>query len=347
MLDQLGTDNLYALFQHAKGKKTFRFATACSGSDIIVSYIKRLAAQLSSLLGQEVKMEHIFSCEHIPWKREWIDDNFKKDGPKFIFGPVEDLTWNTAHDHKSGNIVLVPDVDVFIAGFSCRDASRLSTKHSAMYDCIERESGSTGGTFKSICGYLQQHQPTFVVLENVPSLGDKPKDGGESNLAMVHRNLQDLNYKSEELYLNAMDYLLPQSRGRLYIPALHCEDCDHFANKAWAPKLRQAISELRCPLDHGRLKDFLLDSEIVEGAVFPALEEAPVKKAREEAEWQDLHHVTWMKLFEEHPGAIHLKLKLEERMSANNYFVKVLTPRQKDHLIYRLVSFNFVFGGAS
>ena len=115
MLDQLGTDNLYALFQHAKGKKTFRFATACSGSDIIVSYIKRLAAQLSSLLGQEVKMEHIFSCEHIPWKREWIDDNFKKDGPKFIFGPVEDLTWNTAHDHKSGNIVLVPDVDVFIA----------------------------------------------------------------------------------------------------------------------------------------------------------------------------------------------------------------------------------------
>ena len=101
--------------------------TCCSGSELYMMSMAPLSAALSAKTGAAISFKHLWSCEKHPAKREWIWDVFR---PGKIFCNVSDLSTGSAHDAVSGRLAPVDPVDILIAGFSCKDASRLNKHHS-------------------------------------------------------------------------------------------------------------------------------------------------------------------------------------------------------------------------
>ena len=147
--------------------------TACSGSEILATFVPHLEKAMETLLNVKVRIIHTWSCEAHPHKCEWIKINFPDI--QHIFMSIEDLATDHAYDYKTGTRIKPPKVHIYAAGTSCRDASRFNIHQLERRGSISQGDHSTGLTFMAFAASVQALEPEVVLLENVPSMKDKKK----------------------------------------------------------------------------------------------------------------------------------------------------------------------------
>ena len=118
------------------GGKLRTFATVCSGIDNVAGVL----ANWSKLLG--AGLQHVFACEKDPAKQEYISKNSR---PLYLFGDIRSLVNATATEGLPVHTRRTPvptDVDLLIAGVSCKDLSNLNWQRKAMGNVLKRRCGS-------------------------------------------------------------------------------------------------------------------------------------------------------------------------------------------------------------
>ncbi len=203
------------LLEAASTRRVVTIGTFCSGSEMYMTCLPHLQRVIAEGTGKEVTFQHLWSCECSRRKREWIWENF---GVQRIFCDVADLWMEGAHDDVTQARQEVLPVDVLIAGFSCKDASRLNPHHTHRLNAVERGTHTTGGTFHALMRLLQKHKNTvkMVILENVPSLADKAKETKRSSLDSVREAFHNQGFAFLCRMFDALDVGMPNRRPRLY-----------------------------------------------------------------------------------------------------------------------------------
>ena len=200
----------------AHGLRKFRVTSACSGTDMIVASLGRLSVALERLTGISVQYSHPWSCESIAWKREFIR---KAWGQKTIFKDVGELcNPEAAFDDESGRegdeaMESVLSGELFVAGFSCKNMSKLNKDKQDYGNCICEKKGTSGVTFDGVIGHVRSFLPLMVCLENVATMG-------KANIAAVLEALDLAGYLPISLELDSKSYGVPMSRPRVYFLAM-------------------------------------------------------------------------------------------------------------------------------
>ena len=306
--------------------------TCCSGSEMYLTSLPLLAAELTKAVGTPVRFEHRWSCESVKAKREWIYDNFR---PSKIFCDITQLAQEGgAYDAVSGRVQPVDAVSVVIAGTSCKDASRLNSHHGSRLDAVDSGSHTTGSTFKGLMDLVRKMtQCRLVFLENVPSLKDKSKQTGRSNFDGVQDHVRSAQYLFLSKEFNAADMGLPIKRPRLYLAAVRAGQA---ACPAMLEQDSQTVADLvlshvvasadQLPLDLVLLQDYSPEQMIRDWA--PELTGGCQKRSAG-TRWQAEHKAEWASVPEE------LCATMEQQLS-NNIWFESLPPRQQDLLLLQL-----------
>ena len=124
---------------------------------------------------------HVFSAEIDPDKRSWIQHitqatrrvRRKRAHHTLLFCDILDVSRPSATCANNG--VVAPadyceDLDLFLAGFSCKDVSFLNVNRGSASECTETHSGTTGGTFLGVKLIVEMRRPKAFILENVVGL---------------------------------------------------------------------------------------------------------------------------------------------------------------------------------
>ena len=157
-----------------------------------------------------LKMNHLFSAEIDVVKQGFIERNYSpnklfRDVREFI--PEDATTATTAY----GAEVSIPTgLDILIAGFVCKDISRLNNHQKELED-----EGESGDTWNAIYSYTKQATPSIVLIENVAKdnkFWDK-----------FYARWDNIGYESTWLRCDTKNYYLPQTRERVYMIAINRE----------------------------------------------------------------------------------------------------------------------------
>ena len=299
--------------------------TLCSGSEMYLTSLPELEGAIRSASGLGISFRHAWSCEFVRWKREWIWRNF---APPRIFVDAADLCHEDgAFDDVSGRKQPVETVAVIIAGFSCKDASRLNPHHKRRKACIKSGTGTTGSTFRFLIDVVKKQEPLLVIMENVTSLLDAG-EGERSNLDFVKEAFEDIGYNFVWRTFDATDAGAPSRRPRLYMTAY--KKCHALVEEDEAQVAVDAALDRICQgATQHHLEDFLFPETAV-------LSWSPhTAKLTTKGSWKDKHAPQWKK-------AKSAKDKQAYRKSlAENPSFKALTARQQDLLLLRLCDFAF------
>ncbi|WP_176153489.1 DNA cytosine methyltransferase [Burkholderia vietnamiensis] len=107
---------------------------------------------------------------------------------------------------------IIPQADVWTAGFPCQDLSLARTPHGKRHGL----NGSRSGLFYTFLDLLAAHKPPVVLLENVAGLLNSHK--GADFEALI-KSLTNLGYAVAWRVFNARYFGAPQSRPRIFICA--------------------------------------------------------------------------------------------------------------------------------
>ncbi len=102
----------------------------------------------------------------------------------------------------------IPSHDILCAGFPCQPFSQAG-KRQGFNDEKDR-----GNLFYNICDIIDQHHPSYVLLENVSNL--KGHDNGNT-WTTIKGMLEERNYIVKEKILSPHQFGIPQHRKRIYI----------------------------------------------------------------------------------------------------------------------------------
>jgi len=100
----------------------------------------------------------------------------------------------------------IPSFDILCAGFPCQPFSKAG-QQSGFKD-------SRGNIFFDLCKIISHHSPKYIILENVRNLLTHDKG---TTWKVIKTTLDDLNYHTCPLLLNALHFGVPQSRERIVI----------------------------------------------------------------------------------------------------------------------------------
>ena len=76
-----------ALAEHIEGRK-LRVATMCSGTESPLLALNLISRAMTEKFGTTIEVEHVFSCEIVPFKQAYIERNFQ---PPLLFRDVCEL----------------------------------------------------------------------------------------------------------------------------------------------------------------------------------------------------------------------------------------------------------------
>lgn len=105
--------------------RPLRVATMCSGTESPLLALEMVQDSLKTLGAPELKVEHLFSAEIVPYKQAYIERNFH---PPIIFRDITEITSAASETIPTattvyGSKVAIPgNVHVLIAGTSCVDS---------------------------------------------------------------------------------------------------------------------------------------------------------------------------------------------------------------------------------
>ena len=279
----------------------WRWASACSGSDVLFVALEALHDFWKSRMGSVPEIAHTFSCEDVVFKQEWIKTFF---APQHIFPDIQLLKGDSVQD-VDGNDVSDLSCDAFVAGVECDSISGLNREHTQNYDCAAEEASGqptkTGDTARSAVGFLEQRRPPLAIFENVKNLACAGKSG-QSNLDWLVHRANQLGYHVVHMVLSAADYGVPQQRDRVYIICVFVggapdqskpgqdESTPAQAEPGWAHDLRAFITSMR--IASLELHDFLLadsDPEVAaaNAALPPSATANKLKRKRPQTPRQD------------------------------------------------------------
>merc|ERR1712159_616134 len=114
---------------------------------------------------------------------------------------------------KEDRLRSVPgDLDVYIAGFPCKDFSSLNNTR----PCLD---GPNASIYNGVVNYIKVFQPRTFILENVAGLCMSSKGATPPIVAVMDtlRSLADNAYDVQYWMVNTNQFHLPQNRRRVYI----------------------------------------------------------------------------------------------------------------------------------
>jgi site-specific DNA-cytosine methylase len=152
-------------------------------------------------------------------KQGYIERNF---APSKLFRDVRDFireNSTTAVTAYGAEESIPACLDILIAGFVCKDLSRLNTRQKDL-----DSDGESGDTWRAIYSYSERFRPSIVLLENVKStssLWDK-----------VVSKWAEIDYEAAWLICDTKRYYVPQTRERMYMIAIERSQFGKNADKA-------------------------------------------------------------------------------------------------------------------
>ncbi len=321
--------------------------TMCSGSELYMLSLTPLASALSGATGCEVSFEHVWACEKKLAKRKWIYDNVR---PKKIFCDAMDLSGGPALDSISGRLVPVDAVDLLIAGFSCKDASRLNIHHYDRLDAVDAGAHSTGSTFQGFTRLLKNMNPAarLCLLENVPGLRDKQPGTGRSNFDAVREAFESMGFIFAAEVFDAVDTGMPNKRKRLYMVAVGGLAPDDAARyrAGLQQRVRAALSAILQGSATRPLDDCLLDEYDPQEMIkdwMPEAHETLLNHGRASQYRKGEGNYKWRRASESLWAACPHKLDKEKYLAdfASNPWFHILSQRQQDLLLLQLCKHPF------
>lgn len=214
-------------------------ATMCSGTESPILALDLLSKGFEKAGLPPLRIKHHFSAEIEATKQSYIERNFSpplifRDVREFI--PDDSLTAITAYGAEAR---LPSEIDVLIAGFVCKDLSRLNSQQKTLDD-----DGESGDTFRAVYSLTKKTRPRIVLLENVKS---------ESKVwdTIVSR-WKEIDYEAGWLICDTKNYYLPQTRERMYMIAI---DRRQYAEKAtcivdqWKELMRELRRQCSSPYE--------------------------------------------------------------------------------------------------
>ncbi|KAF2819824.1 hypothetical protein CC86DRAFT_334939 [Ophiobolus disseminans] len=212
---QLGLSDV---FQDLPGRY-LNVATMCSGTESPLLALELLSKGLEQAGLPPIKVRHHFSAEIEVMKQGYIERNFTptklfRDVRDFI--PEDSMVAVTAYGAEEP----IPSaLDILIAGFVCKDLSRLNSRQKDL-----ESDGESGDTWRAIYSYAKRFRPSIVLLENVKSTGQMWKS--------VVSKWDKIDYEAAWLICDTKRYYLPQTRERMYMIAMDRRQCGNDAKKA-------------------------------------------------------------------------------------------------------------------
>jgi site-specific DNA-cytosine methylase len=206
-----------------------RVGTQCSGTDAPVLALRALGDAIASVTEKHTpRFEHVFSCERIQWKRDFIRQVFPD--VKCLFHDVGDMLYDRAICMKSG-VTTVPSPDILLAGFPCVDVSSRNPNASRFRRVVSEggsaageSGGTTGRVFQDILAFSTVRQVPFVLMENVTGLLVPPKINGKpsgpSNFSVCVSALEEAGRIVNVWHLSPLMFGVPQTRPRLWFAAV-------------------------------------------------------------------------------------------------------------------------------
>ena len=138
-----------------------RFATLCSGSDLIIPTLAQLFSRFeqASPTGKKCSFRHVLSAEMDQEKQRWILENTR---PEFLAATCEDAASECAHNLLNDMIGVVPGCDLLFAGFSCKSLSALNNLRALFANCVAEAIGTTGKSLDAVMTYIRRHMPLWI-----------------------------------------------------------------------------------------------------------------------------------------------------------------------------------------
>ncbi|KAJ7446763.1 hypothetical protein FB451DRAFT_1291430 [Mycena latifolia] len=222
--------------ERVNGRK-LRVATMCSGTESPLLALELIQKAILDQHGLDFQVEHVFSCEIEPFKQAYIERNFH---PPLLFRDVCELGNDEAHT-AYGALAPVPgDVDLLVAGTSCVDYSNLNNVKQGI-----DAKGESGQTFRGMLGWVKQHRPPIVILENVCS----------APWARVAEEFEKIGYSAKSSRFDTKFFYIAHTRTRVYLIAV-----DAKSSKIPDQWLRLVTQDLKRPAS-STLDAFLLPSD--------------------------------------------------------------------------------------
>ena len=106
-----------------------------------------------------------------------------------------------------------------------------------MQTCLQEETGSSGVTCAGNFTYVMDSHPAWLFIENVPRLASTP------NMVFSLKELQRAGYQVTWSLRVASDYMLSQSRKRLWLHAGLASPC----HPGWEVELQEIMDEMMQP----------------------------------------------------------------------------------------------------
>ncbi|KAH8727919.1 hypothetical protein GQ44DRAFT_610840 [Phaeosphaeriaceae sp. PMI808] len=182
-------------------------ATMCSGTESPLLALELLSRALEEAGLPSITIRHHFSAEIEAFKQGFIERNYS---PTMIFRDVRDFIREgatTATTAYGAEEPIPAGLDILVAGFVCKDLSRLNSKRKGLED-----DGESGDTWRAIYMYAKRFRPSIVLLENVKGLSTV----WEKVVAMWDK----IGYEATWLICDTKRYYLPQTRERMYMIAI-------------------------------------------------------------------------------------------------------------------------------
>lgn len=202
-----------------------RVGTACSGSEVPIIWLGAFFRVCQSILievpidspraASHHVMSHTFACEINKAKADrWIRAAFE---PPLLFRDILSLGNVRAYDWLSDSLQLVPSVDAFVAGTSCKDFS--SAKGLAVADVLTIGTGTSNDTLVGALKFSQAKRPLWISFENVINMlvaATISEALAESNFQIVFQWFKDIGYILYWRVANPTHQKIPTKRLRVY-----------------------------------------------------------------------------------------------------------------------------------
>ncbi|CAN9182708.1 unnamed protein product [Alternaria alternata] len=221
------------------GERSIRVATMCSGTESPLLALDEISKALVATGRTPMQIQQELSAEIGVLKQGYIERNF---APKRLFRDVRDFireSATTAVTAYGAEVDIPTDVDILIAGFVCKDLSRLNTRGKTLDD-----GGESGDTFQRMYAYTDRFRPSIVLLENVKN---EKKTWGD-----VVRRFDKTGYEAQCIYCETKNYYLPQTRERMYMIAIertHSGKGVKSATSQWKDLMRNLERQCSSPYE--------------------------------------------------------------------------------------------------
>ena len=191
--------------------RVISLGTLCSGGDFVVLVCRALVDSLCFKAGMPLSLVTSFACEYDPCVRA-----FRKRVVGDSLGPC----WHDVHRLPLGSM---SHCDLLVFGSSCKSLSSQNNNRRSLLDIDASDAAATSGSTLHGCfSYVEKHRPKIIIMENVTAMLSKVAPGNPlRNIDIVYRRLDALGYKHGHGIFDSRDFMVPQSRARVYIWAAH------------------------------------------------------------------------------------------------------------------------------